>query len=151
SPLSLKGSLEQLEQTQNWIYRTSFLLGLRSKFKAKMSQFPEKMNSTDLRRIRSLFDFDTIYTAPAHGFDSAWDYYEKNSSLQFLPNVSTQVLILNALNDTFLSPKCYPNDLASQSKNIYLETPKHGGHVGFHQSNKHYYSELRTLEFLNEK
>ncbi|MBT8372495.1 MAG: alpha/beta fold hydrolase, partial [Deltaproteobacteria bacterium] len=151
SPLSLKGSLEQLEQGQNWLYRTSFLHGLRSKFKAKMSQFPEQMNASDLKRIRSLFDFDTIYTARAHGFESAWDYYAKNSSLQFLPHVTTPVLLLNAQNDTFLSPKCYPTDLASHSKNIYLETPKHGGHVGFHLTNKCYYSEARTLEFLNSK
>lgn len=151
SPLSLKGSLEQLEQAQNWLYRTSFLYGLRSKFKAKMSQFPEKMTPADLKRIRSLFDFDTIYTARAHGFESAWDYYAKNSSLQFIPQITVPVLILNAQNDSFLSPECYPFDLASNSKNIYLETPKHGGHVGFHLSNKSYYSETRTLQFLNTK
>lgn len=151
SPLSLKGSLEQLEQAQNWLYRTSFLHGLRSKYKAKMSQFPEQMSSADLKRIRSLFDFDTIYTARAHGFESAWDYYEKNSSLQFLPEINIPILLLNAQNDSFLSPQCYPSDLASKSKNLYLETPKHGGHVGFHLSNRSYYSETRALQFLNSK
>ncbi len=151
SPLNLKGSLKKLEQANNWLYRTSFLYGLRSKFKAKMSQFPEQMTQEDLKAIRSLFDFDTIYTARAHGFKSAWDYYEKNSSLQFLPEIKIPVLILNAENDSFLSPLCYPTDLASNSKNLYLETPKHGGHVGFHLSNKSYYSEMRTLQFLNSK
>ncbi|MEM7085676.1 MAG: alpha/beta fold hydrolase [Bacteroidota bacterium] len=149
TPLNLKGSLERLEQWYNWVYRTTFLRGLKGKYKSKMRQFPEKMNMDDYKRIKSLLDFDDIYTAKAHGFKDALDYYQKNSSLQFIPNISIPTLILNAENDSFLSEDCYPRELASHSKNIYLETPKHGGHVGFHQSNKRYYSESRVLTFLN--
>jgi hypothetical protein len=150
SPLSLKGSLESLGQFYNWVYRTSFLYDLKKKYKQKMLQFPEKMTQADLNRIKSLQDFDTIYTAPAHGFKDAFDYYEKNSSGQFLPSVKIPVLILNAENDTFLSPDCYPIDLAAKNSNIFLEMPKYGGHVGFHKNNKVYYNEQRTLDFLNE-
>ncbi|HAT63829.1 MAG TPA: alpha/beta hydrolase, partial [Flavobacteriaceae bacterium] len=81
----------------------------------------------------------------------AFDYYEKNSSLQFLPEIDIPVLILNAQNDSFLSQNCYPISLAEKSKNIYLETPKHGGHVGFHKTDETYYSEERTLQFLTKK
>ena len=151
SPLDLKGSLERLSQAQNWVYRTSFLIDMKSKYKNKMVRFPEEMNPTKLKNIKSLLDFDNIYTAPAHGFQDAYEYYQKNSSLQFLPQIKIPVLILNASNDTFLSTNCYPKALASGSKNIYLETPKHGGHVGFHKSHKIYYSEERTLQFLNSK
>lgn len=151
TPLNLKGSLERLEQWYNWVYRTTFLRGLKGKYKAKMKQFPENMNWDDYKQINSLLDFDDIYTAKAHGFKDALDYYKKNSSLQFIPNIEIPVLILNAENDSFLSEECYPRELASHSKNIYLESPKHGGHVGFHQSNKRYYSESRALQFLNHK
>lgn len=150
SPLSLKGSLESLGQFYNWVYRTSFLYDLKKKYKTKMLQYPEKMKASDLKKIKSLLDFDMIYTAPAHGFKDAFDYYEKNSSAAFLPNIKIPVLLLNALNDTFLSPDCYPIPLASARKNLYLETPKYGGHVGFHATNAVYYSEQRTLEFLSE-
>lgn len=150
TPLNLKGSLEALGHFYNWIYRTSFLYDLKKKYKIKMHQFPEKMAPEDLKKIKSLLDFDMIYTAPAHGFKNAFDYYEKNSSQQFLPTVKIPVLILNAKNDTFLSPDCYPIALASESSNVYLEMPKFGGHVGFHDNNKVYYSEQRTLDFLNE-
>lgn len=150
SPLSLKGSLDRLVQPENWVYRTSFLYHLRKKYRSKMPRFPEQMSPSDLKKIRSLLEFDHRYTAPAHGFTDAYDYYAKNSCLQFLPQVSVPVLILNALNDSFLSPECFPTALATHSKNIYLETPLHGGHVGFHQTNKIYYSESRVLEFLNQ-
>jgi len=151
APLNLKGSLYRLSESGNIIYRTSFLYNLRKKYRLKMPKYPDKMSPEELKCIRSLKDFDDKYTAPAHGFKDAFDYYEKNSSLQFLPNIVTPVLLLCAKNDTFLSEACYPIELASQSKNIYLEMPKTGGHVGFHQSNSVYYSETRTLQFLNIK
>jgi len=149
TPLNLKGSLESLNAFSNWVYRNSFLINLRKKYKTKMKDFPEKMSASDYKKITSLLEFDNIYTAPAHGFKNAFDYYEKNSSLQFLPNIEIPVYILNAENDSFLSSKCYPKDLASKMKNLHLEISKYGGHVGFHQTNKVYYSEKRTVEFLN--
>ncbi len=114
-----------------------------------MKDFPEKMTFSDYKKIKSLEAFDNLYTAPAHGFKDALDYYEKNSSLQFLPNIKIPIYILNAENDSFLSSQCYPQELARKMKNLHLEIPKYGGHVGFHQINKLYYSEKRTLEFLN--
>ena len=49
----------------------------------------------------------------------------------FLNAIKTPVLILNALNDSFLSEACFPFEAAKMNPNIFLETPKHGGHVGF--------------------
>ncbi len=91
TPLSLKGSLESLNEFSNWVYRNSFLKNLRRKYKAKMKDFPEKMTFSDYKKINSLLEFDNIYTAPAHGFKDALDYYKKNSSLQFLPNIQIPV------------------------------------------------------------
>lgn len=151
TPLSLKGSMESLSQFENWVYRSSFLINLRKKYKAKMKDFPEKMTTSDYNKITSLLEFDNVYTAPAHGFKDAFDYYEKNSSLQFLQNIQIPIYILNAENDSFLSAKCYPTELASKMKNLHLEISRYGGHVGFHKTNKLYYSEARSLEFLNSK
>ncbi len=149
SPLSLKGSLIALSEFRNWVYRTSFLCLLRKKYRTKRASFPNEITASETQKIKSLLDFDNAYTAPAHGFIDAYDYYEKNSCLQFLPNITIDVLILNAENDSFLSADCFPRLLASQSKNIYLEIPKFGGHVGFYQPKNLYFSETRALEFLN--
>lgn len=151
TPLSLQGSLKALTQFYNWVYRTSFLYSLKKKYKLKMEHFPERMTPSELKKIKSLLDFDNHYTAPAHGFKNAQDYYEKNSSLQFLPHIRVPVLLLNAKNDTFLSPACFPYELAATSEYIYLETPEHGGHVGFHNTNSLYYSEQRACAFVTEK
>jgi len=151
SPLDLRGSLEALSRPDNWVYRASFLHDLRKKYRIKAEQFPERFDKKEDLFISSLLDFDNKYTAPAHGFVDAYDYYRQNSCRQFLPSIKQPVLILNAQNDTFLSPNCYPADLATKSKNIYLESPKHGGHVGFYQPGKWFYSESRAARFLNEK
>ena len=148
--LSLKGALESLSLPENWVYRSVFVSHLKAKYRRKIPKFPDKMSTSALKKIKTLLDFDNIYTAPAHGFKDAWEYYEKNSSDQFLPNINVPVLILNARNDSFLSSECFPFEFAAQSKNIYLETPQHGGHVGFHLSNRVYYSEERTLDFLRK-
>ena len=92
--------------------------------------------------------FDNVYTSKAHGFIDAQDYYEKSSSLQFLNNIQTPTLIINALNDSFLSPECYPVKEAKNNSNLHLEMPNYGGHVGFVKLNKFYYNETRALNFI---
>ena len=151
TPVDLKGTLWKLAQWENWLYRSVFLKDLRKKVSHKIHQFPEQISEKELHKITSLKAFDDWYTAPANGFEDAFDYYQKNSSLQFLPEIPVPVLILNAQNDSFLPSECYPYSLAEKSKILYLETPKYGGHVGFHLTEKVYYSEKRTLEFLTTK
>lgn len=151
TPINLRGSLEALEKPRNWVYNTTFVVDLRKKYRRKMARFPKKMTQKTYKKITSLFAFDNLYTAPAGGFKDAYEYYEKSSSLQYLSNIRIPVLILNAQNDSFLSPECYPYEIASESKNVFLETPKYGGHVGFHVNNNSYYSEQRTLAFLKDE
>ncbi len=149
-PLYLRGALEQLIKPENVVYSQTFINDLRKKYKRKMAYFPDAMNAEELKQIKNLLEFDHRYTAKAHGFKDAFDYYEKSSALQYLPNIKIPVLILNAENDSFLSPECYPFNIAKNHKNIYLEVPKTGGHVGFHKSNAVYYSEKRTLKFITD-
>lgn len=150
TPLDLEGSLNRLTEGHNWVYSTTFLRRLRQKYKRKMVRHPDKMGPEELSLIRTLIDFDHLYTAKAHGFKDAYDYYRQNSCRQFLPDIHNKVLILNAANDTFLSSNCYPAELASRSKDIYLETPPSGGHVGYVRPGGTYYSETRTRQFLLE-
>lgn len=150
-PADLKVSLQQLTKRQNWVYRTSFLFDLRRKYRKKMPYYPEQLSWERYHKIRSLKTFDDFYTAPAHGFKDALDYYAQASSFQYIPEIKIPTLILNAQNDSFLHGDCYPYAFAKASKHLFLETPEHGGHVGFYQPRDFYYSEERTLDFFEEK
>lgn len=149
APCDLSGSCGELLSLKNRHYAIRFLGHLKDKLKPKINQFPENISISDFNSIKTLKDFDDIYTAKAHGFKNALDYYEKSSCLQFLPNIKVPSLIINALNDSFLSAKCYTVKEAKQNPNIFLEMPKHGGHVGFVNKKNVYYNEQRALEFVN--
>lgn len=150
SPCDLKGSCDELLSIKNKHYAIRFLDHLKKKLKPKLTQFPKDITVADFSSIKSLIDFDDVYTSKAHGFTDAFDYYKKASCLQFLPNIKVPSLIINALNDSFLSPECYPVKEAKQNPNLYLEMPKYGGHVGFIDKNNIYYNEQRALDFVNE-
>ena len=147
-PCYLKGSSDALHSFKNILYHERFKRHLKGKLKIKHQNFPEMVTQEDINKIKALIDFDNVYTSKAHGFNDAFDYYEKSSSLQFLPNIKVPTLIINALNDSFLSPECYPVKAAKNNPNLYLEMPKHGGHVGFIDKKNVYYNEKRALEFV---
>jgi uncharacterized protein len=151
TPLDLSASMERLAKPDNRIYQIAFLQTLKKKYRRKQRQFPKALKIHAMRSVHSLMDFDNVYTAPVHGYDSGQAYYTANSPINWLPNIKCPTLILNAQNDTFLSKECLPIVFAKAAKNIYLETPKHGGHVGFYTPSNIYYSETRALEFLTQK
>lgn len=148
-PCDLHGSCKELHTLKNKPYHDRFKNHLVNRLKGKQSQYPNMLKVEDVKLIKTLIDFDDIYTSKAHGFQDALDYYEKSSSLQFLPQIKTPTLILNALNDSFLSPECYPVKEAKENINVFLEMPKHGGHAGFVERGGFYYNEKRALDFVN--
>jgi hypothetical protein len=147
-PVDLAGSSKALHRFKNCLFHIYFMIGLKLKLRQKQRQFPTKISRLSLWRIWTLRALDEFYTSRANGFKDAAEYYNKSNSLQYLPAITTPVLILNALNDTFLTETCYPNAIAEDNPFIYLETPKHGGHVGFILPGKVYYNELRAAEFF---
>jgi uncharacterized protein len=150
TPCDLKGSCEELLSLKNKHYAIRFLAHLKDKLKPKLEQFPNNISVTDFDSIKTLIHFDEVYTSKAHGFKDALDYYEKASCLQYLPNIKVPSLIINALNDSFLSAECYPIKEAKHNSNLFLEMPKYGGHVGFINKGNVYYNELRALDFVNQ-
>ena len=147
-PSYLYGSCLELHTFKNILYADMFKKYLLAKLKAKQKQFPDMISEAEINKIKTLKDFDDVYTSKAHGFKDALDYYDKSSSLQFLPNIRVPSLIINALDDTFLSPECFPVKEAKLNDNLFLEMPKYGGHVGFFEKNNVYFNERRALEFI---
>ena len=149
-PVHLHGSCIELHKLKNKPFHDRFLKDLVVHLKEKQQLFPTEISLEAIKNIKTLLDFDNVYTSKAHGFKDALDYYEKCSSLQFLPNVKVPSLIINALNDSFLSPECYPVKTAKNNPNLYLEMPNFGGHAGFIDKKDVYYNEKRALEFCSK-
>jgi predicted alpha/beta-fold hydrolase len=79
---------------------------------------------------RTFAEFDDWVTAPLHGFKDMQDYYDKCSSVKFLDGIERPTLILNALDDPFMTPDVIPRE-DQMSEHVTLEVSAAGGHVGF--------------------
>jgi predicted alpha/beta-fold hydrolase len=149
-PLDLHQSCMAISKKSNWIYTKRFLKTLKRKISDKAKLFPHEINVSGIKEITNLLEFDDRYTAPLHGFKNAIDYYTQCSSINFLEKIAVPTLIINARNDPFLSPECYPENINKDF--IKYDYPPFGGHLGFKMSgykNK-YYHEIKSLEFLSK-
>lgn len=148
-PVDLKASAQKISR----VYTQRFLKTLGEKLELKKQMYPDSIDLTDYSIFWSFPEFDNRFTAPLHGFKDADDYYKTVSSKQFIKYIPRPTLLVNALNDPFLTKKCYPVDEAKANPNFYLEMPENGGHVGFAEDFRKdiYYSEARAVRFLLEE
>jgi hypothetical protein len=150
SPCNLKASARSLERRGNRIYRRRFLRSLEAKLRAKEAQFPGIIDVRKFEKIRAWRDFDEYFSAPLNGFSSAEEFYHQASAENFMADIKVPVLLVNAWNDPILPAACTPVKLCTQQPNIYLETPRRGGHVGFAVQGRDYnWMEDRAWEFAN--
>ncbi len=151
-PCRLAASSKHLEGLRNRIYMRRFLNSLSEKIRQKMTAFPGQLSDAGLDAMRTFREFDGAYTAPMHGFASAEEYWEKASCETVLEDIAVPTLLVNARNDPFLPPTCFPWEAARNSERFFLEAPRSGGHVGFVAFNpqNEYWSETRTVAFLRD-
>ena len=151
-PCDLRGSSNALAKPKNKVYMNRFLKTLKEKTILKMEKFPENnINKEHILNAKTFKDFDNGLTAPLFGYKNAEDYWKQCSSKQFIPAISKPTLLINALDDSFLSESCFPIDEAKNHTYLDLETPKFGGHVGFNSSifvKDERWSEKRVFEFI---
>jgi len=149
-PSDLAASSRQLEKESNHVYMRRFIVRLGAKIRQKMAAFPGQLTDAGLAEMRTFREFDDAYTAPIHGFASAEDYWARSSSNPVLSRIAVPTLMVNALDDPFLAPECFPEEVARQSAFFHLEAPRHGGHIGFLTFNwkNEYWSETRAVKFL---
>ncbi|WP_462326020.1 YheT family hydrolase [Desulfoplanes sp.] len=151
-PCDLAGACRVMDRPGNRLYMEYFMRGLRQKVLTKAGMFPGVIDTTGLDRIRTFSVYDERYTAPIHGFKDAGDYYRKASCGPFLCAITVPCLVVQAKDDPFLSPSCYPVTHAGQHPELFLEIPDYGGHVGFHLfgADNIYWGEKRAGCFFRE-
>lgn len=151
-PCDLGACSIRLQELGNRAVPKRFLRMLHRKLILKNAVYPDVMDISGLDSIKSLSEFDDRFTAPLHGFRDAQDYYQRSSSKQFLGGINIPCLLLSASDDPFLAPGCFPHVEAKSSSSLYLETPRHGGHVGFASfgGSGDFWSQMRATQFLSE-
>lgn len=149
--IDLRASATLLAQRRNWIYEQDFLRRLRQRIRFKEKLFPDLYDSTGLRRIRSIEQFDNRYIAPMFGFEDADDYYAKASSLPFIGRIRIPTLMIHSQDDPFIPFGPLRDPSIAANPYVLMIATEHGGHVAFMSANSHnedrFWAENRVVEF----
>ena len=101
---------------------------------------------------RTFAEFDDAVTAPLHGFSGKDEYYDRCSAIGYLGDIRIPTLIVNSLDDPFMTPAAIPAP-SGLSDYVQLEITTHGGHIGFIAGGTpwrpRYYLPERIIGFLH--
>jgi len=141
-----------LERPTNWMYHDYFLKSLKARLRRKALHFPGKFDLSPIAGIRTLREFDEVYTAPDGGFRNADDYYDRAGARHLLAEIKVPTLIITAQDDPFIPYGMFNTDAIASNPWIRLWAPSHGGHCGFVQRPRAgedvYWAENRLVEFV---
>jgi predicted alpha/beta-fold hydrolase len=150
--VDLSASAEMILKRSNWIYQQDFVRRLKRRIRTKQKLYPELYDISALRSVRTLRQFDDRFTAPAHGFADAADYYHRSSALRVIAQIRTPTLIIHAEDDPFIPFAPLLDAAIAENPCILLLGPKQGGHVAFISSTQNgdedrFWAENRVIEF----
>ncbi|REJ86250.1 MAG: alpha/beta hydrolase [Acidobacteria bacterium] len=144
-PFDLVRSGPTIDRALGGLYSRRFLRTLVPKALEKARQYPGVLDVEAVRRSRSIEEFDTHATARLHGFEDAWDYWEKSSCHHRLAEVRVPTLLLAARDDPFNPAEALPLETIAANPSLFGRFPQRGGHVGFVHG-----SPLRTRHWAEE-
>jgi uncharacterized protein len=161
-PLLLNICATKLDGGFSKLYRVNLLRELKDYMRIKHRHL-EQIGQTheadkikqlgDLSNINSFWQYDDIVVAALHGFKNVHDYYQRSSSRQFLKTITAPTLVIQAIDDPFMTPDVLPHS-DELSAHVQLEITQGGGHVGFIGGNNlfkpAYWLDQRILAFLKQ-
>lgn len=150
--VDLVASASAIARRSNWIYQQSFMRSLRARMRLKKKLFPELYDIRGLRRVRTVREFDDLYTSRYGGYRDAEDYYARTSSLPVIPSIRKPTLIIHAEDDPLIPCDSLRHASFAENPYIILLTPGCGGHVGFVAAETvngedRFWAENRVVEF----
>jgi predicted alpha/beta-fold hydrolase len=131
TPIDLKACSLALGKRENIIYERRFLSRLRERIHLRHRQAPEIYSLEPLKNIRTIYDFDNLYTGPLFGFGTADNYYATQSANGFLDKIRIPALIVQAKDDPLIPFSVYDHPAFRENPCLTLVAVEHGGHLGF--------------------
>lgn len=154
-PIDLAAGARRIDERGNWIYRRHFVASLIRRVRRKAELFPGIADMERVERIRTIYEFDDVVTAPHFGYGRADDYYRLASSGPLLRNIRVPTLIIQAMDDPMIPFEPFRTSGIEKNPALRLIATRHGGHTGFvtirrpHPADFDvYWAESRIVEFL---
>ena len=154
APFDLGISARYLEQGPGHLYMANLVRGLKRKTWAKLARYPDLVDRTRLRAVRTLGEFDDLVTAPLHGFADSREYWHASGAIRRLPLIERPTLLINAHDDPFFPSLALPTRAVRDNPSLTAEFVPAGGHAGFLSGAcpglPIAWAEHRTLAFLRD-
>lgn len=117
-PLDLAQTVNRIQEKRNRFYHSYYLKKIR-----------DQAGLAPSSKIRTLYEFDDLITAPPWGYNGASEYYQACSSVRFLPQIHQSTYILLARDDPFI---CVDRiRVVSLPDVVRVWVTERGSHLGF--------------------
>ena len=151
--MDLAASSDALHSRSNRLYEYYFIWKLRRRLRSKARLFPKVFETSRLRGVNTLREFDDKITAHYCGFTGAVDYYARAAAANVIDRIAVPAFILHAANDPFIRILPETREKILANPNItFLET-EDGGHCSFlaqPDGDDGRWAESQILEFLRK-
>jgi predicted alpha/beta-fold hydrolase len=142
-----------LERPENRVYQWNFVRDLKRRMRRKHRFDPGAFDVTKLDAIRTVREFDDVYTAPHFGFRGAEDYYRRASAMRVVDRIRVPALVITAEDDPFVPPQPFRDPQVTGNPHIDLRISAHGGHCGFigprSDEDDGYWAETQIVDFVS--
>lgn len=128
--LDLSTCVDAMGAGVNRIYDLNFVFALKAKIREKVKYFPGLFDTGLLKQVKTIRQFDDLYTAPDGGYESAAHYYQEASAISMMPWSKAPILIITAKDDPIV-PFASFQAKTLEGDNIKILAPDRGGHGGF--------------------
>jgi predicted alpha/beta-fold hydrolase len=151
--LEISQCVRALEQRGNFLYQWNFVRDLKARMRRKDKARPGLFDLTRLKEIRTVRNFDDVYTAPHFGFADAEDYYHRASAMRVIDRIRVPALIITSEDDPFVPWQPFRDPKVTGNPWITLQLSPHGGHCGFIApstgDDDGYWAETQIVTFVN--
>jgi predicted alpha/beta-fold hydrolase len=151
--MDLASCAAKLEEPANFLYEMHFVRRLKRRMRHKSTLFPKRYPLDGLHNVRTVREFDDLFTARFCGFRDAADYYAQSSAAQLLGAIRRPTLIVAAQDDPVVPFSAFENEAIRENLHITLLAAGHGGHCSFiseEGGDERFWSEARIVEFCKE-
>jgi len=143
-----------LERPMNIIYQWNFVKNLRARMRRKAGAWPGRFPIERLPSVRTVREFDDVFTAPHFGFKDAEDYYHRASAMRVVDRIRVPTLVIAAQDDPFVPAAMFDSPALLSNPCITTIVTRHGGHCGFiappGSEDDGYWAESLIVRFVRE-
>ncbi len=129
-PVDLHECAVNMERLSRRPYTRYYLKVLAEQVQERRDFWPQWKQIPEGGQLKTIRQFDSRYTAPLCGFDSAEHYYTEASARDWMASITTPTTLLVDRHDPIVTVKSFdPARLNLKSTQLILTS--HGGHMGY--------------------